>query len=89
MTTAIFDKDINFDREKLLKEFKDNNIDGRVFFYPLSLIFKDSADFDKMIVKEYNSVSYSIYNRAINLPWDHDIRESDIDRVVDCIKRSL
>lgn len=89
MTTAIFDNDINFDREKLLKEFKDNNIDGRVFFYPLSLIFKDSADFNKMRVKEYNSVSYSIYNRAINLPCYHDINESDIDRVVDCIRRSI
>lgn len=89
MTTAIFDKDINFDREKLLLEFKNNNIDGRVFFYPLSLIFKDSADYDKMKVKEYNSVSYSIYNRAVNLPCYHDIKESDIDRVTDCIKRIL
>ena len=89
MTTAIFDKDINFDREKLLLEFKNNNIDGRVFFYPLSLIFKDSVDYDKMKIKEYNSVSYSIYNRAVNLPCYHDIKESDIDRVTDCIKRIL
>lgn len=87
MTTAIFDKNINFDREKLLEEFKNNNIDGRVFFYPLSLIFKESVDNDKMKVKEHNLVSHSIYDRAINLPCYHDIREADINRVVDCIKR--
>ena len=89
MTTAIFDDNINFNREKLLEEFKNNNIDGRVFFWPLSLIFKDSVDAKKMIVKEYTSVSYSIYNRAINLPCYHDISESDIDRVVSCIKNVL
>lgn len=89
MTTAIFDKDINFNREKLLEEFKNNNIDGRVFFWPLSLIFKDSVDAKKMIVKEHTFVSYSIYNRAVNLPCYHDISESDIDRVVNCIKNVL
>ena len=89
MTTAIFDKDINFDREKLLEELKNNNIDGRVFFWPLSLIFKDSADSKKMVMRKHTSVSYSIYNRAINLPCYHDISENDIDRVVACIKRVI
>lgn len=89
MTTAVFDNNINFNRDKLLEEFKNNNIDGRVFFWPLSLIFKDSVDAKKMIVKKYTSVSYSIYNRAINLPCYHDISESDIDRVVSCIKNVL
>ena len=42
MPTAIFDKKIKFDREKLIRKFKSNNIDVRVFFYPLSslTIFK-------------------------------------------------
>lgn len=89
MTTAVFDNDINFNRDKLLEEFKNNNIDGRVFFWPLSLVFKDSIDSKKMILKEYTEVSYSIYNRAINLPCYHDISESDIDRVVNCINNIL
>ena len=89
MTTAIFDYNINFKREKLLEEFKNNNIDGRVFFWPLSLIFKDSIDAKKIIVKKHTDVSYSIYNRAINLPCYHDITESDINRVVTCIKNIL
>lgn len=89
MTTAVFDEKINFNRDKLLEEFKNNNIDGRVFFWPLSLIFKDSIDAKKMILKEYTSVSYSIYNRAINLPCYHDITEDDINRVVNCIKKVL
>lgn len=89
MTTAVFDKDVNFDRDKLLEEFKNNNIDGRVFFWPLSLIFKDSKDANKMRIKEHTKVSYSIYNRAINLPCYHDITENDIDRVVNCIKKII
>lgn len=89
MTTAIFDEKINLNRDKLLEEFKNNNIDGRVFFWPLSLIFKDSIDAKKIILKEHTSVSYSIYNRAINLPCYHDITEDDINRVVNCIKKVL
>lgn len=79
MPTLVFDKTLNFDRDKLLKVFKENNIDGRVFFYPLSSLpmFKEIRS---------NVISYDIFERAINLPSYNDITIAEIERVVNCIK---
>jgi perosamine synthetase len=86
MTTIVVDKNVAFDRELLLQEFKNNNIDGRVFFWPLSLVRKND---DRFVKAGENNVSYSLYNRAVNLPCYHDITENDVDRVVECITRIL
>jgi len=32
------DQEVHFDRDALLADFKADNIDGRVFFWPLSII---------------------------------------------------
>ena len=78
MPTIILDKKLNINREKLLKKFAENNIDGRVFFYPLSSLpmFKE---------KKENIVSYNIFDRGINLPSYHEITNQDIKKVVDII----
>lgn len=82
MTTAIFPKGIGFSREKLMKQFAENNIDARVFFYPLSMMppFEDCPE---------NTVSLDIYERGMNLPCYHDITEADIDRVCSVIRANL
>jgi perosamine synthetase len=79
MPTLVFEKALNLNRARLLERFKDNNIDGRVFFYPLSMMpmFKE---------KRENSVSYDIYARAINLPSYHDMTDHDIERVVKTVE---
>ena len=81
MPTVIFNKKLNFDREKLLQKFKDNNIDGRVFFYPLSSLtmFED---------KKENIVSYTIFERAINLPSYHEITREEIKYIVEIMNSS-
>ncbi len=78
MATVVFDKSINFNREKLLNEMKKANIDARVFFYPVSMMppFKDYPE---------NIVSYGLYSRGINLPSYHDITSNEIKRVCDVI----
>jgi len=75
MPTIVFDRIVNFDRGKLLEVFKQNNIDARVVFYPLSIMpmFKR---------KQENIVSYDIYSRAINLPSYHDLSVADMRRVI-------
>jgi len=83
MVTIIVNEGISFNRENLLQVFKENNIDGRVFFWPLSMM---GLGFEKRFE---NPVSYSLYNRGVNLPCYHDITEDDVDRVVDCIKQVL
>ncbi|MEI7481703.1 MAG: DegT/DnrJ/EryC1/StrS aminotransferase family protein [Elusimicrobiota bacterium] len=79
MPTVVFDNGLGLEREKLLQEFRLNNIDGRIFFYPLSSL----PSFTK---QTNNIISYDIYARAINLPTYHDITVEDIERVVYIIK---
>lgn len=82
MPTLIFDKELEYDREKLLKIFKQNNIDGRVFFYPLSSLpmFEEKLE---------NQVSYGVFERGINLPSYHDINNQDLSSIMDIIKKEL
>jgi len=77
MPTIIFDKKLIFNREKLIKKFHDNNIDGRVFFYPLSMfpIFKAKK----------NTISYDIYQRGVNLPSFNDISHEEILKVYNIV----
>ncbi len=75
MPTIVVDEGIAFDREDLLARFKTDNIDGRVFFWPLSMLSMFEA-------KCGNTVSYGLFKRAVNLPSYHDIRNADMDRVI-------
>ncbi len=82
MPSIVIDNNVAFDRENLLSNFKVDNIDGRVFFWPLSML----PMFDTI---PENIVSFSLYTRAINLPSYHDLNELDMDRVVAHIQHHL
>jgi len=82
MPTLIFDSSLHFERNKLLAKFKENNIDGRVFFWPLSSLpmFEKNAN---------NIVAYDITERAINLPSYHDLTIEEQKRVFDVVMQSI
>ena len=82
MPTIVINEGVSFDREALLSTFKADNIDGRVFFWPLSMLhmFKEKPE---------NTVSYGLYSRAVNLPTYHDLTESEMDRVIGHIRQHL
>lgn len=82
MPTIVVDRNISFDRELLLNEFSKQAIDGRVFFWPLSMLpmFQEKTD---------NIVSYSLYSRAVNLPSYHDLTAEDIERVCKVVRDCL
>jgi len=82
MPTIVVNRDISFDRDALLDDMRSHNIDARVFFWPLSMLpmFEDKPE---------NEVSYSLYKRAINLPSYHDLRDDEIDRVCEIIRRHV
>lgn len=82
MPTIVVNDDVPFDREKLLGDFSADNIDGRVFFWPLSMLPMFHS-------KPENKVSYSLYGRAVNLPSYHGLTEGEMDRVVTHINRNL
>ena len=65
-----------------MADFKQEEIDARVFFWPLSMLpmFEDSPD---------NKVSYSLCLRGVNLPTHHDITEKEMDHVVNVLSRHV
>ena len=74
MPTIVVDEGVAFDREKLLAAFRADNIDGRVFFWPLSML--------AMFARERKTdVSYSLSPRGINLPSYQDLRSDEMDRI--------
>jgi perosamine synthetase len=74
MPTIVVDADVRFDRERLLAAFNADNIDGRVFFWPLSSLPPFSAC-------PTHVVSLALSARALNLPSYHDLSRADMERV--------
>ncbi|MCQ4164411.1 DegT/DnrJ/EryC1/StrS family aminotransferase [Tahibacter harae] len=74
MPTLVVDEGVPFEREALLARFKADNIDGRVFFWPLSSL----SMFEP---RPQHRISHSLARRALNLPSYHDMSSADIARV--------
>ena len=78
MPTIVFDQSWAIDRDSLIEYFQKNNIDARVFFYPIS-----SLD---MFENVDNEVAYKLSKDGINLPSYFDMTESTIKYVVKILK---
>lgn len=79
MPTIVFSSDVDLDRAVLIEVLKTENIDARVFFWPLSMM-------DAFQGRSHNENAYHIYRNAINLPSYHDISDDDLHRVTNCIR---
>jgi len=84
MPTAVVAEGVPFDREALLAEFKAADIDGRVFFWPLSGLAMPAR-----LGPGGAPVAAAIHRRAINLPSYHDLDDAGIDRVCRVLERHL
>jgi perosamine synthetase len=82
MPTMVVNKDVNFNRDLLIDDMRANNIDARVFFWPLSML-------PMFEINSSNVVSYSIHGRAMNLPSYHDLTIDDIERVCSVVRSHL
>lgn len=82
MPTIVVDESVYFKRDILFERFKEHAIDGRNFFWPLSML----PMFEK---QTKNIISYSMYDRAVNLPSYHDLKDAEIDRVVTLLRDFL
>jgi perosamine synthetase len=80
MPTIVFDESTGITREKLQMAFRMENIDARVFFWPLSSLpmFNNNNQ---------NTIATSIAGRAINLPSFHDIKSTDIKKICEVVKK--
>lgn len=82
MPTYVFDTALNIRRDALIQTFKEDHIDARVFFYPLS----STASFTE---HRNNRLAWDIPERAINLPSFHDMTNDDFQRIFASLKRIL
>lgn len=82
MPTVVVQKDRDFCRENLLSDYAKNNIDGRVFFWPLSSLpmFTEQGQ---------NQFSYSIAKNGVNLPSYFGITEEEIAFVSQIVANHL
>jgi len=78
MPTVVFSPETGITREKLQSAFAEENIDARVFFWPLSSL-------DMFESEQKNMNAWSIPQRAINLPSYPEMEVSEIDRVLKVI----
>jgi perosamine synthetase len=78
MPTVVFSSETSITREKLQEAFTEENIDTRVFFWPLSglPIFTSMSS---------NYHAWDIPSRAINLPSYHDMSKEELTRVASVI----
>jgi perosamine synthetase len=82
MPTIVATGDARFDHDALLEDFRKNNIDARIFFWPLSML----PMFER---QPQNAVSYSLYRRALNLPSYHDMAESALATICGFVTRAF
>ncbi len=78
MPTVVFAKELDVSREKLMAAFKAENIDARVFFWPLSSL----PSFQPI---KQNAIAWDIPERAINLPSFHEISPHELERVANVL----
>lgn len=75
MPTVVFSAESKIGRKNLQTVFFEENIDARVFFWPLSSL----SMFEE---QRQNRLSWDIPERAINLPSYHEMTEQDQIRVI-------
>lgn len=78
MPNVVFAPGTSITREKLQAAFAAENADARVFFWPLSSL----PMFESV---KTNVKAWDIPGRAINLPSYHDIKASELDRIIQTI----
>ena len=79
MPTVVFTPESGVSREALQAAFKKENIDARVFFWPLSGL-------PMFQPKKENIHAWSIPERAINLPSYHELTAENVSSVVNVLK---
>ena len=82
MPTFVVQSNLNFNRSNLLKEFSKNNIDGRVFFWPLSSL-------PMFTENRKNKFAYTLAKNGVNLPSYFGITDDDILFVSEIVFKNL
>lgn len=87
MPTVVFSPETGVIRENLQKAFAIENIDARIFFWPLTSL--PSFENRSLYWRKANPWAYDIAGRAINLPSYYDLAMDELDRVIDVIRSQV
>lgn len=82
MPTLVFDKNTGVTRKTLQTAFAEENVDARVFFWPLSSL-------PPFVPLLSNTVAYDLPERAINLPSYHELTPDGIEQVMAIVRNIL
>ncbi len=82
MPTAVLTPETGVTREKLQAAFSSEDIDARVFFWPLSSLPPFEPRFS-------NKMAYDLPGRSINLPSYHDLTKDQITKVCSVLMSTL
>lgn len=87
MSTVVLDREIGITKESLIPRMRQEGIDVRPFFYPLSRLpaFKDAPE--AAVARARNVVAAEITPYGVNLPSALSLTEEDIARVASALKR--
>lgn len=82
MPTVVFHPELGINTSQIIEAFSAENIDARVFFWPLSSLPSFS-------LTNTNQIAYDLVERSVNLPSYHDMTMDDILRVCAVVKKLL
>jgi perosamine synthetase len=81
MTTVIIDPKYNLDKHQLMEIMRENAIDTRPFFHPLSSLPAYENLPSAELARSLNHHSYQIAKHGINLPSGMNIRSVDVENI--------
>ncbi len=87
--SAIVDADYELKKEDFLRTFKENGIDSRPFFYPISSMPPYKKYSNEKNMASINKISYELSPRGISFPSFAMIKEEEVDFIVNVFRKIL
>jgi perosamine synthetase len=86
MVTAVLDPKLGWTKEKLLPALREQGIDGRPFFYPLSALPAYESFPTAAVGRGRNVASYAVSPYGVNLPSALSLTQEQVELVVAKLK---
>ena len=89
MVTAIVDPKLGWTKEKLVPALREQNVDCRPFFYPLSMLPVYESFPSAAAARARNSAAYAVAPYGVNLPSALSLTQDQVEFVVAKLKMLL
>ena len=89
MVTAVLDPILDWPKEKLMAALDQEGIDSRPMFHPLSSLPAYADQAQAAAARKRNVTSYHLSPWGINLPSALCLKQTQVSRVADVLRRTL